>query len=96
MITSNKSVKTIPKKTPNSIFRIEATLPFFHYYGKMEKPLKVLIDTGSNKNYIHPVADRNILQTRNLIMKLIFKKEKSNSENTEQNRFKHEFLSLNN
>lgn len=24
------------------------------YYGKLEKPLKILVDTGSNKNFIHP------------------------------------------
>lgn len=33
---------------------MNSTLPYFLYFGNVNKPLKVLVDTGSNKNYIHP------------------------------------------
>lgn len=33
---------------------MNSALPYFLYYGKAEKPLRILIDTGSNKNFIHP------------------------------------------
>lgn len=29
-------------------------MPYFLYYGNIKKPIKVLVDTGSNKNFIHP------------------------------------------
>ena len=33
---------------------MNSSLPYFLYYGNENNPLKVLVDTGSNKNYIHP------------------------------------------
>lgn len=37
-------------------FRIGSSLPYFLHYGngKLPSPLRILIDTGSNKNFIHP------------------------------------------
>ena len=33
---------------------MSSTLPYFLYYGNAKEPLRILVDTGSNKNYIHP------------------------------------------
>lgn len=33
---------------------MNSTLPYFLHYGNEKNPLKVLVDTGSNKNFIHP------------------------------------------
>lgn len=33
---------------------MKSALPYFLYYGNAKEPIKILIDTGSNKNFIHP------------------------------------------